>query len=133
MYLEQYETSGGRRRPWGAVVTHQAANMAVMERGTEGLGLRVCGVNDARNMGEDNLVGSFPFLEGKMLDVNMTSTRRWTTRIYHQDCSSVILEQRSRTNLRVPKFREDRPKVLGNLGEVDSSEEFGVCGAGGNR
>ena len=86
--------------------------MAVMERGTEGLGQRVCGVNDARNMREDNLVGSFPFLEGKMLDVNMTSTRRWAIRVYHQDCRSVILKQRSRTNLRVPKFREDRPKVL---------------------
>ena len=81
--------------------------MAVMERGTEGLGQRICGVNDAGDMGENNFVGSFPFLEGKVLNVDMASTRRWTTRVDHQDCRSVILEQRSRANLRVPKFRKD--------------------------
>ena len=106
---------GHRRCPGGAVVAHQTANMAMMERGAQRLCQRIGGVDNARDVREDDLLGSFPLLEGKMLDVDMTGTWCGAICIDHQDCRGVIFEQGGRTKLWVPKLEEDRPKVLAIL------------------
>jgi hypothetical protein len=106
--------------------------MAMMERGAQGLCQRIGGVDNARDVREDDLLGSFPFLEGKMLDVDMTGTWCGAICIDHQDCRGVIFEQGGRTKLWVPKLEEDRPKVFSNLGGMDGGKEFGFSGAGGD-
>ena len=68
-----------------------------------------------------------------MLDVDVTGTRRGPAGIDHQDCRGVILEQRGRTELRISKLREDRPKVLGNLGSMNGGKKFGFGGASRHR
>ncbi len=101
----------------------------MVERGTERLCQRVRGIDDTRDVGKNNFLGSFPLLQGKMLDVNVTGTRCGTIRVNHQDCCGVILEQRGRTELRVSKLQENRSKVLDNLGGMNGGEEFGFGGA----
>ena len=117
--------------PGGTVMAHQTANMAMVERGAQGLRQRIGGVDNPWDVGEDNFLGSFPLLEGEMLDVDMTSTWCGAICIDHQDSRGVIFKQSGRTKLWVPKLEEDRPKVFGNLGGMDSGEEFGFSGAGG--
>jgi hypothetical protein len=101
----------------------------MVERGTERLCQRVHGIDDDRDMGKNNLLGSFPLLEGKMLNVDVTGTRCGMIRIDHQDRCGVILEQRGRTELRVSKLQENGLKVLGDLGSMYGGEEFGFGGA----
>jgi hypothetical protein len=43
-------------------MTHQASNMAMVERGTERLRQRVGGIDDARDVGKDDFLGGFPLL-----------------------------------------------------------------------
>ena len=85
-------------------MTHEAANMTMMKRGSKRFRQGIRGVDDTRNVRKNNLIRCLPFLEGKMLDVDMTSARRGTTRINHQDGGSVVFKQRSWAELRVPEF-----------------------------
>ena len=62
------------RNPTRSEMTHQTAYVTVVQCGTEGLGQRIRRVDNARVMAEDNVFLRFPFLHGKVLDVNMTQT-----------------------------------------------------------
>ena len=81
----------------------------MMERGTEGLCQGIGRIDNAGDVRKHDFLGSFPLLEGKMLDVNVTSTRCGTIRIDHQNGRGVVFEQRGRTKLRVTKLRKDGP------------------------
>ena len=110
-------------------MTHQAANMAMVERGPKRLRQGVGGIDDARDVGKDNFLGGLPLLQGEVLDVNVTGTRCGTICVNHQDRGCIVLEQRGRTELWVSKLQENRAKVLGDLGGMNGGEEFGFGGA----
>ena len=74
------------RNPTRSEMTHQTAYVTVVQCGTEGLGQRIRGVYNAGDMAEDNVTLRFPFLHGKVLDVNMTQTGGGgTARVHHED------------------------------------------------
>jgi hypothetical protein len=91
----------------------------MVKRRTKGLCQGVGGIEDTRDVGKNNLPGSFPLLKGKMLNVNVTGTWCGTIRIDHQDRRGVIFEQCGWTELRVSKLQQNRLKVLGNLGGMN--------------
>ncbi len=86
-------------------MTHQTANMAMMERGTERLCQGIGRIDDARDVRKHDFLGSLPLLKCKMLFVDVTSTWSGTIRINHQDGRGVVLEQNGRTELRVSELR----------------------------
>ncbi len=53
-------------------MTHQTANMAMMKSRSKQLGERLGRVDDSRDLHQDNVTVSFPFLNCKMLYVDMT-------------------------------------------------------------
>ena len=72
--ISRKKDSGSRRCPRGAIVTHETSNVAMVKGGAERLRESICVVHDARDVGENNFPICFPFLEGKMLDIDMIST-----------------------------------------------------------
>jgi hypothetical protein len=78
-----------------------------MVRRSKGFGERICGVNDAGDMGKKYLLIGFPFLDCKMLDVDVAQARGRLACVNHKDGSSIILVERSRSALRIPQSREN--------------------------
>ena len=72
-------------------MTHQATNMTEVESGAERFSEGVRRVDDTRNVAKDNIAVGLPLLDGKVLDVNMSRTWRWATRVDHQDGRLVVL------------------------------------------
>lgn len=52
-------------------MAHQSAGMAMVESRAEGLGERVGGIDDTRDMLENDCTVHLPFLDGKVLDIDM--------------------------------------------------------------
>ena len=76
--------------PWCAVMSHQAAYMTEMQRWSESLRERVGRVDNARDVAQYDVTVRFPFLNRKVLYVNVTRPRCGTTGIDHENSSLVI-------------------------------------------
>ena len=103
---------------------HQTSDMSMVQRGPKGFGQRIGSINDTRNMSENDFAISLPFLNGKMLYVDVARSRGRTTCVDHQYGGGVIFVERSGLDLSVAQFVEDGPEVFGNLGGMDGSKEF---------
>lgn len=126
---EVTESSGNKEIR--TIVTHQATGVASMKYPCDGLGKAVSRVDDTRDVYHVNVASSLPFLNGEVLNVNVTRTRRGTTGVDHLDGRFVIFIERCRTILRKTELAKDRTKVLGNFGSFDGGEKFGL-GTGGS-
>ena len=74
------------------VVTHQMAIMEIMKGSVEGFCQRVCRVDKSRDVLEDDVAISFPFLQRKMLNVNMPRT--WSGSVgvdHHKDIGRILV------------------------------------------
>ena len=72
-------------------MTHQATNMTEVESGAERFSEGVRRIDDTRDVAKDNIAVGLPFLNGKVLNVNMSRTWRRSTCVDHQDCRLVVL------------------------------------------
>ena len=113
-------------------MSHETADMTVVKGGTKGLGQRVRRVHDTRDMREDNLAVGLPFLQSKVLYINVASARCRTACVHHKDSRSIILEESRRCKLWLSELEEDRSQVLGDFGGVDSCKKFGFSRTGGD-
>ena len=73
-------------------MTHETTNVAMVKGRAEQLRESICGVHNARDTGEKNFPVCFPFLEGKMLDVDVTSSWCRETSVNHEDSRGVVLK-----------------------------------------
>ena len=96
-------------------MTHQTANMAMMKRRCERIGERVGRVDDSRDICQDNLTVSFPFLNCKMLYVNMTRSWGRGASIIQQNSGSIIFVESTWLVLLVAKLGKDRLGYLAIL------------------
>jgi hypothetical protein len=112
------------------MVAHNAANVSVMQNPTEGLGLSVCGVYDTRDVCELDVAALSPFLDRKVLNVDVTRAFSRPIRVHHVDGSLVILVKQSRPRWGETKLDENGPQVLGDLGGEHSCYKFALSRAG---
>jgi len=89
------------RDPRGSVVSHHAADMAVVKRWPQRFCEGIRWVDDPGDMAENDVAVGFPFLDGKVLDIDMSRTRGRAAGINHQDGSFVILVEYGRSRLRI--------------------------------
>ncbi len=113
-------------------MTHTTTNVAMVKGRTERLCKGNCRIHDTKDMRKNNFLISFPFLKSKVLNINMTSTWCRATGIDHEYSRGVVLEKGCRAELRVSEFEKDGSQVLGNLGGMDGSKEFGLGRASGD-
>ena len=65
-----------------------------------------------------------PFLNGKMLNVNVSGARGGTIIIYHGDRGLIIHKEGSRSSERKMKIRENGSEIFRNLGSINTSNKF---------
>ena len=70
-------------------------------------GVCISRVDATRNVDKDNAAVSFPFLNRKMLNVNMASTRSRAIFVDYVDSSFIIDIEAGGARLRKAKVRED--------------------------
>ena len=58
------------------VVAHSTVGMSIVKQSRKRLGTGITRINGTSNMKQEKLVTDTPFLDGKMLDINMASTGR---------------------------------------------------------
>jgi len=73
-------------------VSHEAATVSVMEDPSDGFGEGVGAVDDAGNEDQEDVAGSFPFLDGEPLDVDVAGTWSWFVGVGHEDGSLIVAE-----------------------------------------
>jgi len=113
-------------------VTHGATDVSGMEGPTEGLGLCIRGIEDAGNVLHGDDATSLPFLNRKVLDVDMTGASSRLVFVDHHDCREVVLIEDRRGRLSEAELGENRPEILGYFGSSDGGNEFSFGGAEGN-
>ena len=110
-------------------MSHKSPYMAVMQNPSERLCKTVRGVDDTRDVLHDDVTSFLPFLNGEVLDGNLSGPVCGYLRIHHFYGGHVVFQYGCRLLFRESEFAEDRSEVLGMLCSEDSSEEFGFCGA----
>ena len=82
----------------------------------------------------DKIASFFPFLNGKVLNVDMPRAFGRDASIYHVDGRFVVVVDDSGLCLSKPKFLEDHTEVFCLLGGKDCGKKFrfrGACGSDG--
>ena len=102
-----------------------------MKNPAERLGEVITRVDDARDVMHDDFTILFPFLDGEVLDGDMTRTIGGDACIDHVDRGHIVFVDVGGCGLGVAQFVEHRPKELGVFGSHDSSIKFGFGGASG--
>ena len=105
----------------------------VVKSGTKGLCQRIRRVHNIRDVRENNLAVGLPFLQSKVLDIDVASERCRTVCIHHKDDRGIFLEGSRRRELWLSEHEEDGLQVLGNFGGVNDSKKLGFSRTGGDR
>jgi len=67
-----------------------------------------------------------PFLDGKVLNIDMVTGCHWFAQVNHVDHSLVVFIQDSRRYLGESRISQERLKVLSGLGSGHSGNELGL-------
>ena len=89
------------------MMSHHAADMPGVENPAKRLGESVGRVDDSRDVAHFNVSSSFPVLDGKVLDVNVTGAISGNLVVDHKNSRHVILVDRRRGGLLETKVSEN--------------------------
>jgi hypothetical protein len=112
-------------------VAHDATGVATMELTTKGLGGLVGGIKDASQVRDLDDLALAPFLDGKILHINVARARGGTVVINHIDSGKVVNMKKSGARGEVAKVMQNGPEVLGHLSGLHRSNKLGFGGGGG--
>ena len=90
---------GEQGGPRGAIVTHQTSDMSMVQSRSEGLGEGISRVHNPGNVRDVNLATGFPFLDSKMLDVDVTGPGSRSISVNHEDRGGIVFVQCGRLGL----------------------------------
>jgi hypothetical protein len=113
-------------------VAHKATAMTGMKNPTKRLTKVIRGVENAWDVGSQNISVVFPILYRKPLDINMARSFCGLARIDHFNGRLIVNVEHGGVNLPETKIVEDRTEVASGLRGRDSGKEFRLCGAGGS-
>ena len=114
------------------MVTHRTTNVAGVQCPAKCLDGLVAGVDDTKDMAHDDVTSGEPFLNRKVLDVDMTGASSRTSLVHHSDSSLIVHIERGGPELSEAKFVQNGAKILGNLGSTHRGNEFRFRQAGGH-
>ena len=86
------------------VVSHDSPSVTGVENPSKRLGKVIRWADNARDMMHDKVLLFLPFLNGKVLDINMTGAFSRNTIVNHIDSRDVITINRSSCSLCIPQF-----------------------------
>jgi hypothetical protein len=113
-------------------VAHGTASMTGKESPAKRFGSMVGNVDDAGDVTHDDDTTALPFLDGKVLNVDVSRVGSRFAFVDHRNSGNVVLVERCWTLLWDTKFMENCAKVFGDLGSMYSSDELGFSGTGSN-
>ena len=126
---ETFETIGRTRLARDFVMSHATASMARVEHPTKSFGHVVTQVDDTWAVTQNDVALVAPFLNGKMLDLDVASTRSGTRFIDHGNRSLIVNEERGGTRTEGIELLKHKTKVFGSLHACHSSIDFGLGAA----
>ncbi len=88
----------------------------------------ISNVDGAREKTEEDLFRLAPLINSEPLSINVASSRSGLVFVDHVDGCLVVFIENSRTVWRKTQFNEYRTEILGDLGSMDSCNEFGFGG-----
>ena len=113
-------------------MSHATACMARMEHPSKNLGQIIARIENPCEMFHDNVAFLAPFLNGKVLDLDVTSTRCGTVFVDHRFCSLIVDVQQGWCRGQSIKFKEDISKVFCNLTTGHAQVELCFSRTGSN-
>ena len=107
------------------MVAHSTTDMAIVKQRGKRFGTGITRINGTSNMEQKKFITGMPFLDGKMLDINMARTGSRAAVINHSNGSLIIHIHGRRTIRRETKLCQNGAKVFDKFGSRDRSYEFG--------
>ena len=102
--------------------------MAVMEHPPQSFGEPISRIDDARDVVKDDVLLFLPVLDGKELDVDMTTAFGGDAVVDDVDGRLVVLMQNGGVVLSVTQLMQDGPKIEDSLCCRDRRDEFSFSG-----
>ena len=130
-FLQQFRT-GSRISGTKTVVAHSVASMSGEQNPSKSLGKPITGVDHPGKVLHNNIPLFAPFLNGEMLDFDMTRTRSGSGFVDHIERSNIVDQQTSWTRTERIKFRQYIAKILDDLGSGNGRIEFSLRRTGGD-
>lgn len=115
-----------------AIVSHGTTSMAGVEDPAKNLGGLIRHVDSGRNVLHLDVPSTLPFLDSKVLNVDVTGTRSGLPTVDHVNGSLVVFMKNGGALLLKSKFLEDHSKVLGNLGSMNCSNKLSLSAGSSN-
>jgi len=112
-------------------VTHSTASMTAMELKGKSFSGLISGVENTREEGNNKVTASTPFLNGKVLNVDVAGADGGTAIVDHGDGSLIADMKDSGNKGKITKLRKDRAKIFGGFGGMNSSDELSLGGGSG--
>ena len=97
------------------VVAQSTTDMAIVKQSSKWFGTGITRINRTSNMKQKKFVTGTPFLDGKMLDINMASTGSRAGVINHSNGSLIIHIHGHMTIRRETKLCQSSAKVIDKL------------------
>ena len=108
-------------------MAHTATSMLGEQHPTESLGEAIAGVDDSRKVLHNDIPLFAPFLNGEMLDLDMTRPRSGSGFVDHIERGNIVNQQTGWTRTEGIKFQQHIAKIFDNLGSSDGRIKFGLC------
>ena len=109
------------------MVAHASARMTRMEDPTQCLRQIVTDIEDTRTMAQDDVTFVAPLLDGKVLNLDMSSARSRPRLVDHRNRGLVVDKQWSGARTKSVEFLEHVTKVFCSLRAGDSGAELSLC------
>ena len=97
-------------------MSHTAAGMTSMQHTPKSLGKIITGIHRSGEMFHDKVALFAPFLNGKVLDLDVSSTRRGPRFVDHMQRCKIIDQQTGWTRSESAEFVKEETKTFDNLG-----------------
>ena len=113
-------------------MAHTATNMLGEQHPTKSLGEAIAGVDDPGKVLHNDIPLFAPFLNGEMLDLDMSRTRSGSGFVDHIERSNIVNQQTGWTRTEGIKCRQHVAKILDDLGSSDGRTKFSLGRTGGD-
>ena len=113
-------------------MAHTATSMSGEQHPTESLGEAITGVDNPGKVLHNDIPLFAPFLDGEMLDLDMTRTRSGSGFVDHIERGNIVNQQTGWTRTEGIKLRQHIAKILDDLGGGDGRVELSFRRTGGD-
>ena len=111
-------------------MAHDATSVATMKLATKGFSSLIRRVENTSQVGHHDDLTLPPFLDGKVLNINMARARGGSIVIDHIDSCKVVNMKEGGARWEIAKVMQNRAEILGDFGSVYSGNKLSLSGRG---